>query len=140
MPALDNTMIHAVPYDCDLAMRWGDSHESWGGFPSLNSKKKPHFLCVFSGNLLGRYQYQTGRVYGFCVYFMMGVPEGSAESGSGEAGDRTCDPWFTRHSTYPLVPLHHGSFRQNSKDLFGIIYMKCPINLCLKIASFLEKL
>ena len=23
----------------------------------------------------------------------------------GEAGNRTCDPWFTRHSTYPL---HHG--------------------------------
>ena len=25
----------------------------------------------------------------------------------GEAGNRTCDPWFTRHSTYPL---HHGGF------------------------------
>ena len=24
-----------------------------------------------------------------------------------EAGNRTCDPWFTRHSTYPL---HHGGF------------------------------
>ena len=23
----------------------------------------------------------------------------------GEAGNRTCDPWFTRHSAYPL---HHG--------------------------------
>ena len=25
----------------------------------------------------------------------------------GEAGNRTCYPWFTRHSTYPL---HHGGF------------------------------
>ena len=24
----------------------------------------------------------------------------------GEAGIRTCDPWFTRHSAYPL---HHGA-------------------------------
>ena len=23
----------------------------------------------------------------------------------GEAGNRTCNPWFTRHSAYPL---HHG--------------------------------
>ena len=23
----------------------------------------------------------------------------------GEAGNRTCDPWYTRHSAYPL---HHG--------------------------------
>ena len=33
---------------------------------------------------------------------MTGTPEGSTESG--EAGNRTCDPWFTRHSAYPL---HH---------------------------------
>ena len=25
----------------------------------------------------------------------------------GEAGNRTCDPWFTRHSAYPL---HHRGF------------------------------
>ena len=30
----------------------------------------------------------------------------------GEAGNRTCDPWFIRHSGYPL---HHGGF---SKKLF----------------------
>ena len=40
-----------------------------------------------------------------CVYFMTGAPEGSTESISGEARDRTCSPWFTRHSTYP----HHDS-------------------------------
>ena len=36
---------------------------------------------------------------------MTGTPEGSTESGFMEAGNRTCDPWFTRHSAYPL---HHG--------------------------------
>ena len=41
------------------------------------------------------------------VYYMTGAPEGSTESGSGEAGNRTYDPWFTRHSAYQL---HHGGF------------------------------
>ena len=31
-----------------------------------------------------------------CVYFMMGAPEGSTESGFGEAGNETYGPWFTR--------------------------------------------
>ena len=35
----------------------------------------------------------------------------------GEAGNRTCDPLFTRHSTYPL---HHGAsaFSLGKKQLF----------------------
>ena len=36
---------------------------------------------------------------------MMETPGGSTERDSREAGDRTCDRWFTRHSAYPL---HHG--------------------------------
>ena len=36
---------------------------------------------------LGSYQYSPGRVNELCVYFMMGAPEGSTESGSGEAGN-----------------------------------------------------
>ena len=32
-----------------------------------------------------------------CVSFVTGAPEDSTESGSGEAGDQTCDPWFTVH-------------------------------------------
>ena len=50
----------------------------------------------------------AGRVYDLCVYYMTGAPEGSPKVVLwfyGEAGNRTCDPWFTRHSTYPL---HHG--------------------------------
>ena len=56
----------------------------------------------------------AGRVYDLCVYYMTGAPEGSPKVVLcgflwfyGEAGNRTCDPWFTRHSTYPL---HHGGF------------------------------
>ena len=55
----------------------------------------------------------AGRVYDLCVYYMTGAPEGSPKvvlcgfmGFYGEAGNRTCDPWFTRHSAYPL---HHGA-------------------------------
>ena len=41
-----------------------------------------------------------------CVCFMTGAPKGSTESISEEAGVRTCDPRFTRHSTYPLHHIH----------------------------------
>ena len=41
---------------------------------------------------LGRNQYWAGTVYDLCVYFMTRAPEGSTESVSGEAGNRTCDP------------------------------------------------
>ena len=66
----------------------------------------------------------------FFVVLCPGTPEGSTGSGSGfkasqktgqrlkvssdrlgEAGNRTCDPWFTRHSAYPL---HHGGFSKAS--------------------------
>ena len=43
---------------------------------------------------MGSNHYYARRVYGLCMYFMTGAPEGSTESGSGEAGDRTCDTWF----------------------------------------------
>ena len=54
------------------------------------------------------------RVYDLCVYYMTGAPEGSPKVVLcgfmfffyGEAGNRTCNPWFTRHSAYPL---HHGA-------------------------------
>ena len=56
----------------------------------------------------------AGRGYDLCVYYMMGVPEGAPKVVLcvflwfyGEARYRTCDPWFTRHSTYLL---HHGGF------------------------------
>ena len=69
----------------------------------------------------------------FTVVLCPGTPEGSTGSGSGikasqktgqrlkvssdrlgEAGNRTCDPWFTRHRFIPYTtaayPLHHGRF------------------------------
>ena len=49
-----------------------------------------------------------------CVYYMTGAPEGSPKVVLcgfmvfyGEAGNLTCDPCFTRHSSYLL---HHGGF------------------------------
>ena len=74
-----------------------------------------------------------------CVYYMTGAPEGSPKVVLcgfmfffcfvffyGEAGNRTCDPWFTRHSAYPL---HHGfSYRGghiknfNRQMVYYIIY------------------
>ena len=59
----------------------------------------------------------AGRVYDLCVYYMTGAPEGSPKVVLwfyGEAGNRTCDPWFTRHSAYPL---HHGGFSNWEKSL-----------------------
>ena len=76
------------------------------------------------------------------VVLCPGTPEGSTGSGSGfkasqktgqrlkvssdrlgEAGNRTCDPWFTRHSTYPL---HHGGFLTKALiNLWLLQYRKC---------------
>ena len=42
-----------------------------------------------------------------CV-FISRTPEGSTDSGSGEAGDQNCNPWFTRHSANSL---HYGGFQ-----------------------------
>ena len=36
---------------------------------------------TFCGFSMGRNQYWAGRVYDLCVYYMMGTPEGSTESG-----------------------------------------------------------
>ena len=70
----------------------------------------------------------AGRVYDLCVYYMTGAPEGSRKVVLckvffmffffyGEAGNRTCDPWFTRHSAYPL---HHGRFSHDTFNRFRI--------------------
>ena len=64
--------------------------------------KKPNTFWLFHGVVTCITVYWAGRVYGLCVYFMMGASEGSTKSGSGETGNRACEPWLTRHSTYPL--------------------------------------
>ena len=38
-----------------------------------------------------------------CVYYMTGAPKDSTESGSGEAGNQTSDPWITTNGDYPLI-------------------------------------
>ena len=64
----------------------------------------------------------AGRVYDLCVYYMTGAPEGSPKVVLcgfmvfyGEAGNRTCDPWFTRHSAYQL---HHGGLEYQWSVIF----------------------
>ena len=86
-------------------------------------------LITFCGRVPWLYQYWPGGSMLFVV-LCPGTPEGSTGSGSGfkasqktgqrlkvssdrlgEAGNRTCDPWFTRHSAYPL---HHGGFSKSN--------------------------
>ena len=83
----------------------------------LKNYQKHFFVAVF----LGYNQYWSG---GFMVLWFLcpGTPEGSIGSGSGfkasqkmgpwlkvlsdklrEAGNRTCDPWFTRHRFIPYT-------------------------------------
>ena len=55
-------------------------------------------------NFVGSNQYRTRRVFGVCVcvLFILGTAKGSIDSGSGEAGDRLCNRWFTKHNAYLL--------------------------------------
>ena len=66
------------------------------------------------------------------VVLCPGTPEGSTGSGSGfkasqktgqrlkvssdrlgEAGNRTCDPWFTRHRFIPYTTIHYTKKKKN---------------------------
>ena len=79
------------------------------------------FSICFCGRVPWLYQYWPG---GFMLFVVLcpGTPEGSTGSGSGfkasqktgqrlkvssdrlgEAGNRTCDPWFTRHRFIPYT-------------------------------------
>ena len=80
--------------------------------PLVCSKKK--LFCGFPG-----YKPVPPGWFKIVCWFYVGNTERLTESGfmekpgiepatpglHGEAGNRTCDPWFTRHSAYPL---HHG--------------------------------
>ena len=78
-------------------------------------------FVLFCGRVPRLYQYWPGGFMLFVVLFP-GTPEGSTGSGSGfiasqkteqrlkvssdrlgEAGNRTCDPWFTRHRFIPYT-------------------------------------
>ena len=86
-------------------------------FPITASK----CIFVFCGRVPWLYQYWPGG-FVFTVVLCPGTPEGSTGSGSGfkasqktgqqlkvssdrlgEAGNRTCDPWFTRHRFIPYT-------------------------------------
>ena len=58
------------------------------------------FIYFFFKNFFVAFQYWAGRVYDLCVFL---VYDGNSRRLNqtwfyGEAGNRTCDPWFTRHS------------------------------------------
>ena len=87
-------------------------------FEKIKMWQKQFFFC---GRVPWLYQYWPG---GFMLFVVLcpGTPEGSTGSGSGfkasqktgqrlkvssdrlgEAGNRTCDPWFTRHRFIPYT-------------------------------------
>ena len=86
-------------------------------------------VSIFCGRVPWLYQYWPG---GFMVFVVLcpGTPEGSTGSGSGfkasqktgqrlkvssdrlrEAGNRTCDPWFTRHRFIPYATAKRRFFK-----------------------------
>ena len=89
--------------------------------PTLRRLLKVTTNYIFCGRVPWLYQYWPG---GFMLFVVLclGTPEGSTGSGSGfkasqktgqrlkvsserlgEAGNRTCDPWFTRHRFIPYT-------------------------------------
>ena len=84
---------------------------------------KPYVLLgkAFLWLSLGRNQYRREGLWFVCLLYD-GSTQRLTESGFmwfyvffyGEDGNRTCDPWFTRHSAYPL---HHGGFSQLNQSL-----------------------
>ena len=83
---------------------------------------------------------------------MTGAPEGSPKVVLcvfygffyGEAGNRTCDPWFTRHSAYPL---HHGESKDIGLHLIHLTdfdshckfqHFKCIMNLQIYELTFID--
>ena len=88
-------------------------------FLLINEKDNLRNSLCFCGDVPWLYQYWLG---GFMLFVVLcpGTPKGSTGSGSGfkasqktgkrlkvssdrlgEAGNRTCDPWFTRHRFIP---------------------------------------
>ena len=62
-----------------------------------------NFFCGFPG-----YKPVLPGSFKICVLVLCREhPKAHRKLFNGEAGNRTCDPWFTRHRAYPL---HHGSF------------------------------
>ena len=91
-----------------------------------SEKSVPRIAVCFCGRVPWLYQYWPGGLMLFVV-LCPGTPEGSTGSGSGfkasqktgqrlkvssdrlgEAGNRTCDPWFTRHRFIPYTTAPFG--------------------------------
>ena len=71
--------------------------------PGLQDKAIPYtFFVAFLG--INQFR-QVG--LRFLLVLLWEHPKAHRKWFYGEAGNRTCDPWFTRHSAYPL---HHGGW------------------------------
>ena len=110
----------------------------------IDRQGKQFTIPYFCGRVPWLYQYWPG---GFMLFVVLcpGTPEGSTGSGSGfkasqktgqrlkvssdrlgEAGNRTCDPWFTRHRFIPYTTIHYTAAATlktfNRQMVYYIIY------------------
>ena len=106
-------------------------------------------LC-FCGRVPWLYQYWPG---GFMLFVVLcpGTPEGSTGSGSGfkasqktgqrlkvssdrlgEAGNRTCDPWFTRHRFIPYT-----TAASEHLHIYTFIHIHVPTLLTIHLYIFM---
>ena len=75
--------------------------------PALKSRhKKKQLFVAFP---LGSNQFRRDGLWCVCLLYDGSSRRLNRKWFYGEAGNRTCDPWFARHSAYPL---HHGGFSE----------------------------
>ena len=117
---------------------------------TISKYKKCWYIFSFCGHVPWLYQYWPG---GFMVFVVLcpGTPKGSTGSGSGfkasqktgqrlkvssdrleEAGNRTCDTWFTRHRFIPYTTAA-SQCTYCSQDVF--IFCQCIYSLFLLVAE-----
>ena len=82
----------------------------------------PNFNChsffFFFGFSMGRNQYWAGRLYDMCVYYMMGTPKGSTESGFMEKpGFEPATPGLQG------IALFHYTTGASQLSLFGVLHL-----------------
>ena len=76
------------------------------------------------------------RGFMICVYYMTGAPEGSLKVVYGGAGNRTCDPWFTRHR---FIPYTTAAFTLSAIRLTAhhVLHEEVKITLYYKVFTLL---
>ena len=92
------------------------------------------WVCHFPIGILGQVWYLIVSIPDLCnlTYFYVVLWF------YGEAGNRTCDPWFTRHSAYPL---HHGGFSSPlpwCTNYISLKYIKKNQGIFLKLILYVS--